>query len=178
MAEIKQPQKVLVLTGVIYKKDFLINELLETLSEKLGNIAMQSEVIPFTHTQYYNKEMGGNLSRQWFVFNKLVKPDTLADLKHYSNEIEKKYQGEDGGRTVNIDPGFIAMSNLILASTKNYAHRIYLGKGIYAEVTLIFKNHRFLPLQWTYPDYKEKMALEFFLQAREILKEKLNNYQE
>ena len=165
----------MVITGIIYNRDFLVNELITIMEEKLGGVVQRSESILFIHTQYYNKEMGDNLLRQWFAFDKLVEPDMLADLKHFSNEIEKKYLGENSGRTVNIDPGFITMNNLILASTKNYSHRIYIGKGIYAEVTLIFKNHRFLPLEWTYPDYKETAALEFFQNARDILKERLNN---
>ena len=74
---------------------------------------------------------------------------------------------------MNIDPGFLSLSNLILASTKAYAHRIYLDKGIYAEVTLIYKDDQFNPLQWTYPDYREKTALDFFTKARVVLRERL-----
>ena len=173
MAEIKKPLRVLVITGLIYKNDFRVNKVLTTLGKDLGDISMQSEIIPFTHTAYYNKEMGDNLLRQWFVFNNLVVPDVLAELKHRSNEIEQSFIGEKGGRTVNIDPGFITMSSLILASTKNFSHRIYIGKGIYAEVTLIYKSEKFVSLEWTYPDYREAMALDFFMSARHILKEKL-----
>jgi hypothetical protein len=90
-----------------------------------------------------------------------------------TNAIEVKYRNEEGGRTVNIDPGLLSLSSLILASTKNYAHRIYLGQGIYAEITLIYKNHRFNALDWTYPDYQEDSALEFFQRARAILQEQL-----
>lgn len=178
MAEIKQPQKVLVFAGLIYQKDFLVDDLLKAMGVEFGEVAQRSKVIPFTHTDYYCKEMGKDLLRQWFVFDKLIKPDVLADLKHHSNEIEKKYLNENAGRTVNIDPGLITMSNLILASTKNYAHRIYIGRGIYGEVTMIFKNHEFRPLDWTYPDYEETVALDFFQDARSILKEKLTEYQE
>ncbi|MGB3341719.1 MAG: DUF4416 family protein [bacterium] len=173
MAEIKKPLRVLVITGLIYKNDFRVNKVLTTLSKDLGDVSLQSEVIPFTHTAYYNKEMGDNLLRQWFVFNNLVVPDVLAELKHRSNEIEQSFISEKGGRIVNIDPGFITMSSLILASTKNFSHRIYIGKGIYAEVTLIYKSEKFVSLEWTYPDYREALALDFFMNARHILKEKL-----
>ena len=173
MAEIKDPQKVLVITGVIFKNDLQINHVLDILSEELGKVSLCSDIIPFTHTTYYNKEMGEDLIRQWFAFERLVDPDILADLKHYSNKTEQRFVNEDARRRVNIDPGLITMSSLILASTKNYAHRIYIGKGIYAEVTLIFKNHEFISLEWTYPDYKETTALDFFLNTRELLKEKI-----
>ena len=122
--------------------------------------------------------MGDNLNRQWVAFNDLILPDTLVELKHKTNETEKKYLNKNGGRMVNIDPGAISLSNLILASTKNYSHRIYLGKGIYAEVTLIYKQKHFMPLDWTYPDYREETALLFFTEAREVLKQKLVEGQE
>jgi len=174
MATIKQPQKVLVVAGLIYIDDFQRSKVLDILSRELGGVSLQSEIIPFTHTAYYNKEMGDDLTRQWFVFDKLVNPDVLVELKHRSNEIEQKFINEKGGRAVNIDPGLITMSNLILASTKNYSHRIYLGKGIYAEVTLIYKNHEYLSLEWTYPDYQEIKAIDFFQKARAFLKKRLD----
>jgi hypothetical protein len=103
----------------------------------------------------------------------LVAPDILVKLKHKTNEIEKQHLNEKEGREVNIDPGLLSLSSLILASTKNYSHRVYLDQGIYAEVTLLFKNQQFNPLEWTYPDYRDKTALDFFTQARDILRERL-----
>lgn len=173
MAEIKEPQKVLPFAGLIFTENFPVESALGVFQDLLGTIIKKSEIIPFKHTTYYNKEMGENLLRQWVVFEKLVYPDILVDLKHKSNEIEKDLLNETGGRKINIDPGLISLSNVILASTKNYAHRIYFGKGIYAEVTLIYKDHLFRPLEWTYPDYRETAAIEFFNETRMILKEKM-----
>jgi hypothetical protein len=173
MAAIKTPEKVLPITGLIYVADFSVDEALKKFADDLGGILIQSEKILFTHTTYYNKEMGANLSRQWVAFERLIDPDFLVHLKIKSNDVENEYLNKNGGRQINIDPGLISMSNLVLASTKNYSHRIYLGKGIYGEVTLIYKEHRFNFLEWTYPDYREKIALEFFTKAREILKERL-----
>lgn len=175
MAEIKPTQKVLVMTGLIFVDDFRVRDVLDALTKDFGNISMKSEVIPFTHTTYYNKEMGDKLLRQWCVFDDLVDPDVLADLKHRTNRIESSFVHENKRRKVNIDPGLITLSNIVLASTKDYSHRIYIGKGIYAEVTLIYKNKRFRPLAWTYPDHQEKIALDFFEKAREALKNKLTN---
>ncbi|MEO0136351.1 MAG: DUF4416 family protein [candidate division WOR-3 bacterium] len=170
MAEIRDPNKVLAFAGLIFVKDFNVDLALEYFNELLGRVIKKSEVIPFIHTTYYNKEMGENLLRQWVLFEKSIYPDLLIELKHKSNEIENKFLNEKGGRKINIDPGLISLSNIILASTKNYSHRIYLGKGIYAEVTLIYKNHQFRPLEWTYPDYREEMALKFFDECRMVLK--------
>lgn len=173
MAEIKEPQKVLPVAGLIFVEKFEVGEALKRLKEDLGNVILKSDTIPFIHTTYYNNEMGGPLLRQWCVFDKLIVPDFLIQLKHKANDVEKKYLNEKDGRTINIDPGLISLDNLILASSKNYSHRIYLGKGIYGEVTLIYKNKIFNPLEWTYPDYREKIAIEFFGKAREALKGKL-----
>ncbi|KPK62556.1 hypothetical protein AMJ83_10630 [candidate division WOR_3 bacterium SM23_42] len=172
MAEINEPQKVLPIAGLICAHDFTA-DMCHELSTEFGPVILKSEVVRFDHTTYYNKEMGSDLTRQWYVFGDLILPDTLVKLKHKANAVEKKYPNKNGGRKVNIDPGLISLSNLVLVSTKNYSHRIYLGQGIYAEVTLVYKDGRFNSLDWTYPDYRENMALKFFARARAILKDKL-----
>ena len=177
MAEIRTAQQTLPFAGLIFAPAFEVDIAAE-LEEIFGPVVLKSPCIPFKHTEYYNDEMGDNLNRQWVAFNDLILPDTLVELKHKTNETEKKYLNKNGGRMVNIDPGAISLSNLILASTKNYSHRIYLGKGIYAEVTLIYKQEHFMPLDWTYPDYREETALLFFTEAREVLKQKLVEGQE
>jgi len=93
-------------------------------------------------------------------------PEGLAGIKHRTNLLESELAVE-GRRGVNLDPGIVNDSRLILATTKDFAHRVYLGSGIYAEVTLIFKDGAFRPQEWTYPDYKSREALEFVLRARE-----------
>lgn len=173
MADIKEPEKVLPIAGLIFIQGFNVDEALTELKHEVGDVALKSDIIPFTHTNYYNKEMGDRLLRRWYVFNKLIIPDTLIQLKHRTNGIERKYLNESGGRKINIDPGLLSPSNLILASTKNYSHRIYLGNCIYGEVTLIYRNNCFNPLEWTYADYRQKTALVFFYEARKILKNKL-----
>lgn len=173
MAEINQPQKVFAFVGLLYVPCAKVDAVLEKLSSAVGNAALKSDTLQFTHTTYYNQEMGDELVRQWCVFDKLIDPDRLIDLKHHTNGLEKNTLNEHGGRQINIDPGLLSMSNIVLASTKNYAHRIYCGKGIYAEVTLLYQGRTFKPLDWTYPDYREQTAIDFFCSAREILKEKI-----
>jgi hypothetical protein len=173
MAEVKPIQKVLPFAGLIFIEGFLVDPVLQRIAGSLGKVILRSEAIPFDLTTYYNKEMGAKLFRQWCVFENLVMPDVLAGLKIKTNEIEKDYLNERKGRRINIDPGLLSLSNIILASTKNYSHRIYLGQGIYAEVTLIFKGREFRALEWTYPDYREQATQGFFTKGREILKNKL-----
>ena len=173
MGVIKEPQPVVPITGLIYTGDFDVEELYEHLVEHIGAVGLKSEPLPFTHTSYYNNEMGPGLTRQWLAFDALIKPDELAALKSWTNELEEKTLNDREGRMVNIDPGIVSLSSLILASTKNYSHRIYLSDGIYAEVTLIYKDNHFNYLEWTYPDYREKKALDFFSNVRELLKNNL-----
>jgi hypothetical protein len=172
MAEIRPPQKTLPVTGLILTPAFEMDIFTE-LEKTFGRVVLKSSRIPFKHTEYYADEMGDDLLRQWIAFGNLILPDALVDLKHKTNEIEKNYLNKKGGRMINIDPGVVSLSNLILASTKDYSHRIYLGKGIYAEVTLIYRQRQFTSLEWTYPDYREETALGFFTKAREVLKQKL-----
>lgn len=175
MAEIKKAQKVLPLVGLIFVQESDVEAVVRELQHVLGDSIMKSDILPFTHTHYYDKEMGNNLLRQWCIFTRLIMPDMLIQLKHKTNNIEKHYLNDSGGRRINIDPGLISLSNIVLASTKNYSHRIYLGDGIYGEVTLIYENKTFKPLAWTYPDYRETVAVEFFKKARDTVKQKLGD---
>jgi len=173
MAEIKNPPKVLPIVGLIFVQEFDVEAVLRELQHDLGDDIVKSDILRFIHTHYYEKEMGSNLLRQWCIFTRLIMPDMLIQLKHKSNSIEKHHLNDRGGRKINIDPGVISLSNLVLASAKNYSHRIYLSNGIYGEVTLVYENKTFKPLAWTYPDYREKVAIEFFKKARDIVKQKL-----
>jgi hypothetical protein len=111
--------------------------------------------------------MGSGLSRAFISFKDLISPKDLSRVKVITNRIEEKLSLK-GKRLVNIDPGYLDAARLVLASTKDYAHRIYLDKGIFAETTLIFKGHSFKNLEWTYPDYKSEKYLEIFNSIREI----------
>lgn len=141
----------------IFKKEFSVEE-----------IDLQSEIIKFDFSNYYNEEMGEELYRYWISFSPSVQLSDLHKLKILSNEIEKKYFSENANRKVNLDPGYVDGSKLVLFSTKNYSHRVYIGEGIFAEVTLLYKHKQFHALDWTYPDYKTQTAIEFFSKVREV----------
>ncbi len=188
MGEIKKIHKVKMICGVLFALDwfkekfnltniadiiFNINSKIESEFKQFGieKIDNQSEVIRFDFSDYYNEEMGKNIFRYWISFSPIIEAHQLYRIKILSNEIEKKYFcDENSNRKVNIDPGYVEGSKLVLFSTKNYSHRIYLDEGIFAEVTLIYKNKQFQILDWTYPDYKIPQALNFFSEVRKSTK--------
>lgn len=145
----------------------------ERLCKEFGEIDCRFSPVPFTHTDYYNDEMGEGVLRSWVSFRGFVDQESLSDVKLLTNRIEEEFARPNGTRTVNLDPGLIDESKLILASTKNYAHRIYIGKGIYAEITLTFRQGSFQTIPWTYPDYAEHV--EFFNRVRLSLRKERKN---
>ncbi len=170
MGKINAPNLVKFFFGLIFNDGFNINEVYELLENKFNNkIDIFSPIIDFSFTKYYNKEMGENLKRQWISFETLISPELLAEMKVETNNIEDSFAVNSSGRIVNIDPGYITPANVILASTKDFSHRIYLSKGIYAEVTTIYRKEGFTKLPWTYPDYLCPTATEFILQARKCI---------
>ncbi|HOK22989.1 MAG TPA: DUF4416 family protein [Candidatus Hydrothermia bacterium] len=168
MGRVKTPEPVLLFAGIIGREEKLLK--LEDILSPLGMLEDRSEILSFDEfSRYYEKEMGPNLKRLWISFQGVRSPENLHMVKVISNRIEEEH-AEKGLRTINIDPGYVSLSNVILFTTKNYYHRIYIGSGIYSEVTLYYNNPvGFTPLPWTYPDYKSKVALEFFNSQRKKL---------
>ena len=166
MGEVKNPKEVKLVLGIIVDGIQTFEKTKEIIKTTFGDIDIQSKIISFEHTDYYKKEMGDNLLRLWVSNEELVNEKELAEIKLKTNDIEKTLVRKDGSRRINLDPGYLTLSKFVLTSTKDYAHRIYIGKGIYGEVTLIYRNRSFQVLEWTYPDYRERTALEFFEKVR------------
>jgi hypothetical protein len=143
-----------------------MNEVEQRLSKKFGEIDLVSDLFPFDYTDYYTQEMGGNLQKKFISFSEMVTIETLPDIKNFTNAVEQQY-ANDGKRRINIDPGYVTHAQMVLATTKPYTHRIYLGKGIYAELTYICRRKVFHSLELTYPDYREQFSIDFFQQVRE-----------
>ncbi|SMC26891.1 protein of unknown function [Desulfacinum hydrothermale DSM 13146] len=141
---------------------------LTALQERFGPLDHVSRSQPFTFSNYYEKEMGAGIVRCFGSFERLVDPGELASIKLATNRIEAAL-AHGGSRRANIDPGLLSEERLVLATGKNYTHRIYLRDGIYADLTLIFKNGRYHPLPWTYPDYAAKQTRYLFGLLRGIL---------
>ncbi|OYD15318.1 hypothetical protein CH333_06030 [candidate division WOR-3 bacterium JGI_Cruoil_03_44_89] len=144
---------------------------IEELIERFGKIDQRMGSISFIYTDYYIDEMGENLLRDWVTFEKLIDEEDIGKIKNITCGIERKLSLRDR-RTVNIDPGYVNLSRVILASTKDYSHRIYISQGIFAEVTLIYKHKNFTPLPWTYPDYRDN--IKFFERVRKKLYTNVN----
>ena len=124
------------------------------LEDSFGPVDFRSPLLPFTHTDYYSREMGEGLLRKFISFAQLIDPGDLAQVKRFTNRLEEEL-AEGGARRINLDPGYISPGKLVLATTKDREHRIYLGDGIYAEVTLRWRRQKgFEPWEWTYPDYR------------------------
>ncbi len=152
MSEPRAPQLAKLVIGLFMRQRELITPVAGDLAACFGAIDMVSPWFDFAATQYYETEMGSPLFRRMVVFKDLIRQDELADIKCRTNAIEDGY-GADGRRSVNIDPGYLLRERFVLATGKNFAHRIYIGKGIYADLTLIYRDGGFEPLAWTYPDY-------------------------
>ena len=157
--------RVKIITGLIAGEKDLFEKAENALLKKFGPIDLQSEVLLFNHTDYYTEEMGKPLLRKFVSFKKLVKPDGIQKIKLFTNKLEDAFSS-NGKRRINVDPGYLTAAKLVLLSTKDYTHRIYLGSGIYAEVTLHYKYGVFEPWQWSYPDYKTPDYKNFFIGVR------------
>ncbi|MCS7151804.1 MAG: DUF4416 family protein [Endomicrobia bacterium] len=196
MGEIKTDYKIKLICGMLFNPQWCTDKFgtdnYATLTKKINKmleqnftnffgvnfeVDNQSELIKFDFTDYYNDEMGEEILRYWVSFRPtIVQPRQIYKVKYLTNELEQKFFCDNNGRRkVNLDPGYIEGSKLILFSTKNYSHRIYLGEGIFAEVTLIYKHRKFEILPWTYPDYKTEAALNFFSTVRDKWCEEQNS---
>ncbi|MBT3274183.1 MAG: DUF4416 family protein [Spirochaetales bacterium] len=144
------------------------------LIQEFGVIDLETGLLPFHYTGYYDAEMGSPIFRTFFTFETLVDPTELARIKCLSNEIEDIFC-EEGNRRVNIDPGLLSLERVVLASTKDNGRRIPLRDGIYAEITLIFLFGDYEPLQWTYPDYKSREYRDIMREIRKIYRGQLKH---
>jgi hypothetical protein len=179
MAVPASPLPVCRFTGILAANESQLATTRNELAQWYGTIDDVSDIIPFTFTQYYDDEMGGALLRQWVRFQPLFSPEHLAKCKLETNMAEtllgRQFVEEAGKppsaalsirRPINIDPGYVSRYKIVLATTKDHSHRIYIREGIYAEVTLHWADNRWTPWPWTYADYQSEAAQRFFIKAR------------
>jgi len=169
MGDLRPPKPVKLLVGMLAGRAEWFDAAERLLVADFGSIDLASPLIPFTFTDYYMPEMGPGLLRKFVTHDRLIAPDQLAPIKVRTNELEAQLARELSApvaRPVNLDPGLLDGSKLVLATTKDYVHRIYLGRGIYAEVTLTYKKGAFVPTPWTYQDYRTEPYLAFFARTR------------
>jgi len=162
-------EKACLITGLLFNNASILSKATSLLQELYGPVLFGSSHQPWSHSEYYTDEIGKDILRTFLCFDRIIPPETIVDIKLKTNEIEKNLS-QDGKRSVNIDPGYITPSKVVLASTKNYSHRIYLGKGIYAEVTLYYHGGKYHVMPFTYYDYTKSEHLDFFKRVREHVK--------
>jgi hypothetical protein len=165
MGHARPPKPVKLLVSAFAPSEALLQEAKEALEAEWGAIDFESELLPFDHTPYYEREFGPGLVRRIWTFEPLVDPGNLPTIKLRTNELEQR-RAVDGRRQVNLDPGYVSMAKLVLATTKNHGHRIYVGQGIYAEVTLQYRDGAYRPWPWTYPDYATRVYCALFEDIR------------
>jgi len=159
------PQPAKLVIGMLLARPDLFPALAAELEVAFGRMDLVSAWMPFDYTTYYAKEMGSSLSRRVLAFRPLMDQERLPAIKSATNAIECAY-ALGGRRQVNLDPGYLLLERFVLATGKNYSHRIYLGQGIYADLTLIYRRGTFHPLPWTYPDYAGPALRRFLLAVR------------
>ncbi len=172
MSQPHEPDPVKLISSLFSPEKEILDTVVGELSEIIGLVDWISPELLFDRTKYYAREMGWPLHRRFISFSQLVPADHLVEIKLKTNGIEEQHRRE-GNRLVNIDPGLISPERLILATGKNYVHRVYLSKGIYADLTLIFRKGSFRSVKWTYPDYATPELIGIFNEIRKKYMEQL-----
>ena len=192
MGGIKGPLPAKLIVGVLSARTDMLARATTELSALFGPVDFASALLPFTHTDFYNAELGTPILRQFLSFERLFDQGALSHTKHQTNALElslaeggsgKSWRlcsdcGLSSERTVNLDPGYVTGAKLVLASTKDHGHRVYIGDGIYAEVTLRYHKGCFQPWPWTYPDYASPECLRIFEGIRRIYMPQLRTHQQ
>ncbi len=169
MGEIREIQEVKLICGLLAVGVGRLDEGQAALEERFGPVDLAGEIFPFDFTSFYEQELGEGILRQYLAFRRLIDPGELAGIKLETNRMEEEL-AQPGKREVNLDPGYLDLSKMVLASTKDATYRVYLGQGIYAQSTYYFQNGSYHPWQWTYADYQTAIAIGFFNRVREKYK--------
>ncbi len=170
--QLSQSTSVIII-AFMYNDVEVYNKVKKSFISKLGSIEIEGDEFDFSHSSYYENEMGVELKKRFVVFSKLRARDYIVRIKKIANRLEATYS-KNGNRLINIDPGMLTLENFILSTNKNFTHRIYLKDNIFADLTLIYqKKVGFISLPWTYIDYKEPTTIDFLNNVRSCFKERL-----
>ncbi|MCK5450675.1 MAG: DUF4416 family protein [Candidatus Omnitrophica bacterium] len=172
MGVLMKQNPVKLIVSFIYKDKVKMSEVETRLKSVYGQLEDLKKQLMFDYTDYYRNEFGKPLKRKLICFKKLVRRDDIAKIKLFTNRIENRFCIE-GKRTVNVDPGYVNDAKLVLLTTKDYTHRVYIGRQIFAESTLFFKDNSFNSWPWTYPDYARKEMISYFNEVRGLYMEDL-----
>ena len=176
MGIIQKTLPVKLIVGILTSIPDLLPETEKALTTCFGTIDARSEIFLFDWTEYYAEKMGSPLYRRFFGFSELIEAPAVVDAKIATNELEAYMSGKHTSvqRPINLDPGYLEQSKIVLASTKNFFHRILIDRGIYAETTLHFQGRRWKSFPWTFPDFGSGKYDEFFTTLRDSYRRQLN----
>jgi hypothetical protein len=163
MAKIKNIPKALAVIGIMFKEIDSLTDSLNIIKKRFGEIRNEVEY-DFNFTDYYEQEMGSCLKKRLFIFN-LIDREDLAEIKHFTNKIEDEMSKSEN-RIINIDPGYMTLHNVILASAKEMPHKIYIGKGMFGDVVLEYHSGSYQHSTHTFPDYKSDFIKKFLTEVR------------
>lgn len=181
MGIVRSPIPVKLFIGMLSPDAALFDVCEDILCKEFGPLDRQSEVHPWGRTDYYQDEMGAGILRKFIFFERLIDAGKLPEIKLRTNALEESLADTAADtirRRVNLDPGYITEAKVVLATTKDFSHRVYIGKSIYAEVTLAYSSvsRSFVSSTHTYPDYGTASSLALFKAARTTLREQLNKH--
>jgi hypothetical protein len=180
MGKIRKPLPVKLFIGMLSSEPSLFDACSQILVEEYGPLDHESEVWPWCNSDYYQDEMGAGILRKFVFFERLIDPGELPVVKTFANKLEHTYgvaAGHGVRRKINLDPGYVTEAKVVLATTKDFSHRIYIGAGLFAEVTLQYslRGRCFMPLEYTYSDYRSEEYQKMFLAARGLLRAALQS---
>jgi len=165
----QKPISVKLFIGVLYSNRDILSKALDLLEKEFGPVDFKIEDFEFTVSDYYVEEMGRPIYRSFYSFERLIDPSDLVSIKLKSNEIEDLVAVKNN-RKVNLDPGYLDYDKVVLASAKYNGNKVYLDKGIWADLTLFYSKGKFTPYPWSFPDFKLGLYDTFFLEMRSIYK--------
>lgn len=164
------PDPVKLIAALLWRDDDALAEALALLRECFGDTDHMGAVHPFDHTPYYEREMGTGLKKRIVSFGPLIAPEDLVEKKLAALRVEDACRGSDRGRRVNVDPGYLDIHKVVLASVKSGGPKIYLGRGVYADLVTRYSSGKFVPWDWTFTDYKAGRYDADFLKVRRLYK--------
>ncbi len=169
-----RPEEAIIFVGSLFSSRDILASAEALLTERFGEVVLCSPVLRWDHSGYYDEELGVPIRRRFLFFGPVVDTASLPDIKRQTREIEELFSVE-GRRRINLDPGYVTLAKVVLASRKNYSHRIKIGTGVFAELELFYRDGRFNMMPYTYSDYRDEGVLRIFTRARGFLKKSLVN---
>ena len=168
MGQPSPPDPATLIIGMLSARPEVLDGAEAALVRLYGDIDLRSQDMEFTHTDYYEREMGAGLKRRFLSFIEKIDPSRMIEIKLATNALEDEFARKYSfaARPLNLDPGYICGSKLVLASTKDRAQRLYMGGGVYVEITLEFRKHNFRPAEMTYSDYRTPEYISYFTEVR------------